>query len=907
MKKTCILIALVIIACFAYGQTAGSSVQNPMDFDLPIAGFSANTADYGNNYTASMYTPPVTYLSYNEFVARFVLEDDSYLSGNVGGSNSWIVIIDQEPTAAIPAPTHVSVGGASGGSFNNQFLPAGTYYAVIGGFSPALSFNFSLSAVIAGSTYIQAKPLELPVQTYSDHTESYGNNYTDDMFDPANLFMTGNDFVGRFEISSQSLLSGSVSGNWTGLVIVDQEPSIPVPAPVYQSLGSSDGGSFSDLLLDPGIYYAIVSSNSSSSASSAFVLNLSAIELSSDPEFTISEDEHDFGALMPNESTSQTFTITNNGGGTLLINSIEIAGDMYFSLAELPTEYPVALEYGQSLSFDAIYSPLLEGNHSAIISISDNTISQRQTHTVQLLGSCSDVAITSLPHYENFDDVSAPDLPMGWSTIVETSAQGYVRTATNTPHSAPNNVAFYDHGDMDATLILASPRITTDLSSIRLSFWARGWVNITTLQVGTLSNPNDPDSFSLYTSIPMPGVNSNFIVDFDSYSGDDQYIAFKGLYNANYYFIYLDTIVISEIVNNDMAAIDIAGPSHALPLQELDYQVTVFNNGISTANGYTVKLMESSQGEIASLSVSSPLAPDSYATHTISWVPTSEGENYIYAKVVLAEDTNPANDETSRRKRLSVFPGESEFVLVGDPDTSLTSVLYPIDVFYRNSVSETIYLADDLGFESGEIQAFIYKNTFTQDLTKPIRVWLKNTTASSLDSGWLPFDGYSLMFEGEVHMPEGVDSVVIPLDAPFQYNGGNLALRVYREYDNAWSNQNKFYYTPSSTSPDRTRYHQADGTAPFDPISIASPGVSTDNIPNTTFVFTQDALDSPQIGINIVNDVVYLDWEEIDGANSVYINSYSSSLHTRKFFRVVASSANSYRDLGYVPNPASSK
>jgi hypothetical protein len=1122
-------------------------------------------------------------------VARFTLNRDSFVSGSVTGTWTGLVIVNQEPTASNPAQTLASTGGVSGGNFNNVLLSAGTYYAIVGTYgalSPASEFTLNLSAIPAGSSYLHPKNVSLPILNYQDHTNNYGNNYSDVMFLPASVYMSGNDFVLRFEIDVLSFLSGSVSGSWTGLGIINQEPSVGVPAPLLEIVGGSNGGSFTELVLQPGVYFAVVSTFNNLSGASSFTLNLSSEPVSGDPEFLINPPEHDFGNLLINDEQSQTFIVSNTAGGSMGILSISVTGDPDFSLTNLPDQYPVSLTINQSLSFEAVYNPASVGNHSATISITDDL---RTVHTVILSGSASDPTINSypfsesfeegnsngseqianwyraqgsgdkwwkantdtslnraprtgsvnltlagngdawifrpfllqggisyttqiwvrqdnadsdlaslgiyfgndkrpeamttvvaaqspisngsyqkvwgnytphltgiyylgirgltagiqylsmddlklyqtpqypifvidpdgwnfgatelfdsktqdfsisndggqdltinsislngdyfalqdnpapvtlamgesasfsviyspqtqglhntnimindnrtqsliplsgegvdarivvLPHVEDFDSVVSPALPLGWDSIVQTSSYGSIGTSMSNPQSSPNNIMFSNAADIGATLILVSPQVIPDIRDIKLSFWARGSQNITSLVVGTISDPTDPATFTAFSSYPLNGVNTRYVTDFGAYGGTDCFLAFKGQFTANYYYMYLDDVLLNQRLDYDLAATDIIGPAMGIPGTALEYQIKVRNNGLQSINSYNVKLMDLTLGEIASVTITGNLAPETSAIHTLTWTPGTADEYHVYGKVALAADEYLGNDETQRRKRVNIFSQDASFAYIGDPASTVTEVLYPINVFYRNSVSESIYLAHEIDSEGGFIHAIVFENNFVQDLTKPIRLWLQNTEASDLSTSWMPTDNYSLVFAGNIHFPLGVNSVVIPLDVPFQYTGSNLALRVYREFDNAWSNQNKFYYTPSLDYPHRTRYHQADGTAPFDPIAIPVAGSTTNNVPNTTIVFDVETLASPELQISISDNQVHLGWDEVPRATSylvfasdnpnvwpamplseVFTNSFSAAISNSGFYRVVALSNRRQHNLNYIIKP----
>jgi len=94
-------------------------------------------------------------------------------------------------------------------------------------------------AQVVGDTYDNPMPLVLPLVDYMDTTEDYANDYAQEWFDPIAAYVSGNDFVGSFTLDSASYVSGSVTGLWTGLVIVDQEPTEADPVSMVVLLKTS--------------------------------------------------------------------------------------------------------------------------------------------------------------------------------------------------------------------------------------------------------------------------------------------------------------------------------------------------------------------------------------------------------------------------------------------------------------------------------------------------------------------------------------------------------------------------------------------------------------------------------------------------------------------------------------------
>jgi hypothetical protein len=132
----------------------------------------------------------------------------------------------------------------------------------------------------AGSTCFNPYLVTLPVVDYADNTQAYGNDYSRYWVTPDSRYLNGYDFVAKFTLSHPGNLSGSVEGEWTGLFILQECPDPTNPAQVLFRASGSNGGSFSNLELTAGDYFAIVSTFPSPDYTD-FVLNLSFV-----PELT---------------------------------------------------------------------------------------------------------------------------------------------------------------------------------------------------------------------------------------------------------------------------------------------------------------------------------------------------------------------------------------------------------------------------------------------------------------------------------------------------------------------------------------------------------------------------------------------------------------------------------------------
>nr|NQU91720.1 hypothetical protein [Bacteroidota bacterium] len=134
----------------------------------------------------------------------------------------------------------------------------------------------------AGSTCEDPLVIDLPLVDFEGSTLEYGNDYSNFSVSPGTSFLGGYDLVFQFNLEEESYVNGSVEGPYygPGLFILDQCPDENDPPTPLSVAAGKFGGSFENLILPAGDYFAIVSSPKSSSSWSyytEFVLNLSAL------------------------------------------------------------------------------------------------------------------------------------------------------------------------------------------------------------------------------------------------------------------------------------------------------------------------------------------------------------------------------------------------------------------------------------------------------------------------------------------------------------------------------------------------------------------------------------------------------------------------------------------------------
>ena len=292
-------------------------------------------------------------------------------------------------------------------------------------------------------------------------------------------------------------------------------------------------------------------------------------------------------------------------------------------------------------------------------------------------------------------------------------------------------------------------------------------------------------------------------------------------------------------VPNNLVALKLNTTPHATATEAKTIPFLILNQGTADVLGsaYTVQLQDTA-GNILASANGVDLISGAQTSIDLVWTPAAAGTMGVKGVINFAADEYPG-DNATEIVMFTIHPAGTYVAQIG-PGATVSGLRIPFDFYYYNSCAQSIYTAEQLGVGGGIINKIVYKNNFPTSLIVPkgIRVWIGETTLTNLTGGFIDPADLTLVFDGEVEFPGGINDININLQTPYVYSGQNLVIYTYREYDTAWiSNGCLFFLT--STSESRTRHRRSD--TQLDPLAPTG-GTATTYIPDITMFFSTAGL-----------------------------------------------------------------
>lgn len=300
-------------------------------------------------------------------------------------------------------------------------------------------------------------------------------------------------------------------------------------------------------------------------------------------------------------------------------------------------------------------------------------------------------------------------------------------------------------------------------------------------------------------------------------------------------------------IQNDLSCLSISGSVNPGIESASEYTVKIKNIGQVTQSNYSVRLMQEG-GIVLGNIAGNPIMDAEEQIYTFSWVPTILGPTKIYGRTVLNGDEVPANNQ-SPALPINVQPAGTQSFTIGIGDQAAR---LPLNMYYKSSLYESIYLADELDLDGIITGIQLYNNFSTNLPNKPTNIWMGETTQNDLTEGWIPSTQLTQVFSGNVNYLSGENNIFITFSTPLVYGGGNLVLMMERPLDNQYFDSANFFKC-QTLGASRSLMVQSRSEA-FNP---ASPPIDTSpsgQSPKITFLYNDQLISNDLSCMSMVGD-----------------------------------------------------
>lgn len=318
----------------------------------------------------------------------------------------------------------------------------------------------------------------------------------------------------------------------------------------------------------------------------------------------------------------------------------------------------------------------------------------------------------------------------------------------------------------------------------------------------------------------------------------------------------IDDIIVEDAMQNDLLVANIMGSTTPKVGEPAFFMAEVQNGGKITQTNYTVKLMTENGTELAS-AIGEPIefAEKKYLMLN-TWNPTAQqmGTHKVYAVVNFDQDQNTTNNESSKLV-IDVISADTQNNQVGSGSYPLIHST-PYNFFNLNSLSQSLYLSSQIGEveESSAITGIQYTCQFDDDVQDvPIQIYLAETTKTDLSTDWADPSTFTLVYDGLMDFQKGFNSLYIPLDTPYNYQGGNLVI-----YSNKTYSEQVLWSTFISTYDENTIYSRMIDWAsePYDAMNPPD-GYMVFYTPNVNLFFSSGEMSVIDNGLSSSSISVY--------------------------------------------------
>ena len=517
------------------------------------------------------------------------------------------------------------------------------------------------------------------------------------------------------------------------------------------------------------------------------------------------------------------------------------------------------------------------------------------------------VPVDSLPWTQNFESEptgsssTGSAFPFCMVRLNNGTSYGgypYVESSSTYNHTPGGNKGLYwynttttgTYGDYQIVVMPGLDPEYISLDTLQFKFWAKSSSTsyYPDFQVGVMTNPNDPASFTQVASVNVGNSTewAEFTVPLGTYEGTGRYIALRALRSSSSWYAYVDDLTI-EAVPNCPPVVDLAvnGVTTQYASLQWDYMRGILEDA---PDSYTVELVEVGSTN----SPTTQTTTDPYIVFS-GLTPGTQYKAYVY---VSCSDGDGAADSIEFTTVEFGCIGLSEN-MIGDPNSTSNNYTVPVNNFYRNTMSQQLIMANELGSTPGYIRSvsFDYYYSSPSTVKNDCEIWIGLTSLSSLStSQLLDTSQMTKVYAGPLNCSQGWNAFnTMQLDSVYYPGDTNVVVCVI-DNSNDYNSSSYTFRTTSATG--KTVAYYSDS---YNYYANASSMTHTTYSYRSNMILTigecQDisTCAAPAAWVtNVARDSVSIEW--IPGASETSWNLYVDSLGTKVY---IATTTDTYYDF----------
>ncbi|MDY6130884.1 MAG: T9SS type A sorting domain-containing protein [Prevotella sp.] len=265
------------------------------------------------------------------------------------------------------------------------------------------------------------------------------------------------------------------------------------------------------------------------------------------------------------------------------------------------------------------------------------------------------------------------------------------------------------------------------------------------------------------------------------------YAAFHVTSDPEQGWIRVSDFSIREYSDKDLAVTNMTGNTFVNEGEQSIMNVTVFNNGKSTVDNYTVKLLNADTKEEIAEMEGLPVEAEKSEVIPVIWMPEKQGTVNLVAKVMLDGDTYPDDNLLAIPVPVTIQEaGAPKWITLNTRDQDGWILPFYLSFYYNQN--QVLYLAQELqnmkNIDIVGIQFAYDGKAGGEDLLDiPVSVGLMNTDLTTLTPGDFATTGWTDVFDGKISVDGTTKDCLLTIlfDKAFDYTGGNLFVKLEKK------------------------------------------------------------------------------------------------------------------------------